>query len=76
MSHSGIRHEDRRVGRIHTGLRDQYLLRYDLDTSFRCFHGVGFTTLASTNGEGPPVSNWVTRRLEPPAIPALRRTYK
>jgi iron complex outermembrane recepter protein len=33
------------LGRIHTGLEAQYLLRYDLDTSGRVIHGVGFYDL-------------------------------
>jgi outer membrane receptor protein involved in Fe transport len=33
------------LGRIHTGLEAQYLLRYDLDTSGQVIHGVGFYDL-------------------------------
>ncbi|HEU4732979.1 MAG TPA: TonB-dependent receptor [Kofleriaceae bacterium] len=33
------------LGRIHTGLEGQYLLRYDLDTSRQVIHGVGFYDL-------------------------------
>lgn len=33
------------IGRIHTGLEAQYLLRYDLDTSQQVIHGVGFYDL-------------------------------
>ncbi|HEX7841642.1 MAG TPA: TonB-dependent receptor, partial [Kofleriaceae bacterium] len=33
------------LGRIHTGLEGQYLLRYDLDTSLQVIHGVGFYDL-------------------------------
>jgi outer membrane receptor protein involved in Fe transport len=33
------------LGRIHTGLEGQYLLRYDLDTSLQTIHGAGFYDL-------------------------------
>jgi iron complex outermembrane receptor protein len=33
------------LGRIHTGLEAQYLLRYDLETSGQAIHGVGFYDL-------------------------------
>ena len=33
------------IGRIHTGLEGQYLLRYDLDTSLQVIHGRGFYDL-------------------------------
>ncbi|HET7503998.1 MAG TPA: TonB-dependent receptor, partial [Kofleriaceae bacterium] len=33
------------LGRIHTGLEGQYLLRYDLETSQQVIHGVGFYDL-------------------------------
>ena len=33
------------LGRIHSGLEAQYLLRYDLDTSVQVIHGVGFYDL-------------------------------
>jgi outer membrane receptor protein involved in Fe transport len=34
-----------KLGRIHTGLEAQYLLRYDLDTSLQVIHGRGFYDL-------------------------------
>jgi outer membrane receptor protein involved in Fe transport len=34
-----------RLGRIHTALEAQYLLRYDLDTSTQVIHGAGFYDL-------------------------------
>jgi iron complex outermembrane recepter protein len=33
------------LGRIHTGLEAQYLVRYDLDTSLQVIHGAGFYDL-------------------------------
>jgi len=33
------------LGRLHTGLEGQYLLRYDLDTALQVIHGVGFYDL-------------------------------
>ena len=36
-----------KLGRIHTGLEGQYLLRYDLDTSVQVIHGRGFYDLGA-----------------------------
>jgi outer membrane receptor protein involved in Fe transport len=48
------------LGRIHTGLETQYLLRYDLDTSVQVIHGVGFYDLGVyPRYKANLSSNWV-----------------
>ena len=48
------------LGRIHTGLESQYLLRYDLDTSLQVIHGRGFYDLGVyPRFKANLSSNWV-----------------
>jgi iron complex outermembrane recepter protein len=51
------------LGRIHTGLEAQYLLRYDLDTSLQVIHGVGFYDLGVyPRYKANLSSNWIHPR--------------
>jgi iron complex outermembrane receptor protein len=48
------------LGRIHTGLEAQYLVRYDLDTSLQVIHGAGFYDLGVyPRYKANLSSNWV-----------------
>jgi len=48
------------LGRLHTGLESQYLLRYDLDTSLQVIHGRGFYDLGVyPRFKANLSSNWV-----------------
>jgi iron complex outermembrane receptor protein len=48
------------LGRLHTGLEGQYLLRYDLDTSAKVLHGAGFYDLGVyPRYKANLSSNWV-----------------